>query len=549
MTSCPDRTHHNRRGWLLGCALLAAFAASGYAQGASPAAQAPGKTVDEIRNLRREIAARPRPLVIHGDGRPMDPALDELEKGSPPLIFPHLPGTHTSALTYSLIHQFNVARLYRSRVAQEWPAGYVQKLYGDGPDGLQRYIDFCRQQGYEAWFAMRANDTHDGSDNEHGRMRWESNPYKQRHPEWLHGTRDQPPPFGRWSAMDYARPEVREQVFRLLQEVCQNYDIDGIQLDFNRHLNIFKSVAWGGEVSEEEVQMITGLMRRLRRMMDEEGARRGRPILFCVRTPDSTDYARAVGLDVETWMQQGLIDVWAIGGYFQLQDLAVSVRVARRYHCQVWATMDRSALPLTSADPNTRRNWQESGVNSVEGYRGRAMLAWHAGVNSIDLFNFFVVPGQPHFGLLTELGDPKKLAWLDKLYVPDPLGNGRAGRWLKDGDRFFNRPVFAAGPLTRDKSRTVYIPVADDLPAAPANRRKASVTLDVVAQHIRAPGDLVVRFNDTTLSPIGQDLTYRVDPAIVKRGDNGVTLTLTAGADGGVHLEDLRLWIRYEPVP
>jgi hypothetical protein len=47
---------------------------------------------------------------MHADGRPMDPALDEVEKGSAPLIFPYLPGTHTSALTYSLIHQFNVAR-------------------------------------------------------------------------------------------------------------------------------------------------------------------------------------------------------------------------------------------------------------------------------------------------------------------------------------------------------------------------------------------------------------------------------------------------------
>jgi hypothetical protein len=525
--------------------LLCVFLAGSAFSAAPPSAT---KTVEEIQTLRREMAARPRSLVMNADGRPMDPALDELEKGATPLIFPHLPGTDVSALTYSLIHQFNVARLYRSKVAREWPPGYVQKLYGDGPDGLQVYIDFCRQHSFEAWFAMRANDTHDAADSEHGRLRWESNLYKQQHPEWLHGTRDRPPPFGRWSAVDYARAEVRQQVFLLLEEVCRNYDVDGIQLDFNRHLNILKSVAWGGDATADEVQAITHLMRRLRTMMDEEGARRGRPILLAVRTPDSAEYARAVGLDVRTWMQEGLIDVWAIGGYFELQDLAVSVRLARQHGCQVWSTMDVSAMPAQSADPDVRGNWQRSGVNSVEGYRGRAMNAWRAGVDAIDLFNFFVVPGQPHFGLLEELHDPAKLAWLDKLYVPDPLGNGRAGRWLKEGDRFFTRPVFKAGPLTPEQSRTVHLRVGDDLSAAAANGRTADVRLEVVAQGIATPADLDVQWNDITLPP-GEALRYVVDPATVKAGDNRVTLTLKAGARANAHLEDLRLWIRYRTTP
>ena len=59
---------------------------------------------------------------------------------------------------------------------------------------------------------------------------------------------------------------------------------------------------------------MTDLMRRLRAMMDEEGARRGRPILLSVRTPDSAEYCRALELDVRTWMKEGLIDAWVVGG-------------------------------------------------------------------------------------------------------------------------------------------------------------------------------------------------------------------------------------------
>ena len=54
------------------------------------------------------------------------------EPNAPPCLLPELPGTQTDACTYSLTHQFSVARLYRSEVAREWPPGIIQKMYGDG---------------------------------------------------------------------------------------------------------------------------------------------------------------------------------------------------------------------------------------------------------------------------------------------------------------------------------------------------------------------------------------------------------------------------------
>ncbi|PYV11056.1 MAG: hypothetical protein DMG07_20160 [Acidobacteria bacterium] len=380
---------------LLLLALICVGGLAGSALESRPASRpGAGMTIAQVRKLRLQAAARRRPLVVHGDGRPMDVRDDVLEKNEAALIFPSLPGTRTSALTYSLMHQFNVARLYRSKVAQEWPAGYVRKLYGDGPDGLQRYIDFCRAHGYEAWYAMRANDTHDAGNDSHGRMRLDSCDFKKQHPEFLHGTRGNPPPFGRWSGLDYAQPLVREQVFRIFQEVCRNYEIDGLQLDFFRHLNMFKSVAWGGSAADQEVAAMTDLMRRLRAMMDEEGARRGRPILLSVRTPDSAEYCRALGLDVRTWMKEGLIDAWVVGGYFQLQDWSESVRLGHKYGCQVWASLDESRLPLRGGTVRSVPDWRASGVNATEGYRGRALNAWRAGVDSIILFNFFFLPGE-----------------------------------------------------------------------------------------------------------------------------------------------------------
>ena len=32
--------------------------------------------------------------------------------------------------------------------------------------------------------------------------------------------------------MDYGRPEIRDLAFRFVEEVCRNYDVDGVELDF-----------------------------------------------------------------------------------------------------------------------------------------------------------------------------------------------------------------------------------------------------------------------------------------------------------------------------
>ena len=53
-------------------------------------------------------------------------------------------------------------------------------------------------------------------------------------------------PFARWSAVDYTHQEIRELAYRILEEACENYEVDGIELDFNREPYVFRSVALGG---------------------------------------------------------------------------------------------------------------------------------------------------------------------------------------------------------------------------------------------------------------------------------------------------------------
>ena len=507
------------------------------------AKQAESTRLDAIKAHRKKEARRKRRLVVHSDGYPMTAEhRGVFEPTAPPSVFPQLAGTQTDACTYSLVHQFPIARLYRSKVAQEWPPGIIQKMYGDGPDGLDSYIDLCRKNDFEAFWAMRMNDTHDASDGPHGLMRWQSNLWKQAHTEYLVAKRGTPLRYGQWSALDYARPEVGEKVFRVLEEVCRNYEIDGLLLDFFRHLPTFKTTVMGGKAKPEEVEMLTDLFRRIRRMADAVGVQRGRPILLAIRAPDSLGYAKALGLDIEQWMKEDLIDIWIATGYFRLQDWSQTVASAHEHGVQLWAALDESRIA------------KRENRNSLEIYRARIQNAWNAGVDAVWLFNFFYGRDDPQFKLLTEAGDSDSLARKNKIYVTEARGRGGASRFLKDGDRFFTRPrtVSPSDPVTLTPNETATIPllVGDDVQAVDEHGDTTQVTLRIQASPGSGRDDLIVRFNDHVLKNerrAGNWVEYIVRPAIVKQGPNQVIIARGPGARRDPVLRDLQLAIRYKP--
>ncbi|MBN2292475.1 MAG: VCBS repeat-containing protein [Pirellulales bacterium] len=499
----------------------------------------------EIVKLRKQAAGRKRGIVFHSDGMAMDPKKRFLEHSD--CILPHLPGTKTDACTYSLIHQFPAVRLYRSKVGDEWPPGIIKKMYGDGPDGLEEYIAFCRENGYEAFWAMRTNDTHDAGGDSHGKRRWNSNKWKQDHQELLVGAKDRKPPYAQWTAFDYARSEVREKVFHVLEEVCTNYDIDGILLDFFRHPPTFKSTAWGDEAGNEERAMLSEMFARVRNMADEIGARRGRPILLAVRTPDSPGYCKALGLDIEHWMKEDLIDIWIASGYFRLQEWKETVVFGHKHGVQVWASMDE---PRVQGRVNSR---------SLEAYRARIMNAWRAGVDAVWMFNFFYKPDQRQFKLLSEAHDIESLAHTDKLYVADARGQSCAGRYLKNGTRFFTRPKMFSpqSPTTLENNERliVNLRVGDDLGSAGGKGLSPQVMLAIYASPGSGRGDLDVNFNGTRLEKYMSlsDPDYEkcwialaVSPSLVKPGINRIEITRGSDSRAKPVLRDMQLLIKYK---
>lgn len=491
--------------------------------------------LDQLREARKLLAHRQRRVVFNNDGCdclyfPNNEQLTVekfLERRTTPLA-----GTQVDTISYCTISSgfgFFTHRTKAGVVLTRQPGDYgvrpdtrnvTQELIEMGTDCLQAVLEFAHRNKMECFWSMRMNDTHDAA-HRPDKPYLLYPPLKEQHPDWLVGDPVKRSRYGRWSSVDYARPEIRELAFRFIEEVCQNYDVDGVELDFFRHLCFFKSTAHGGKASQEERDMMTELMRRVRAMTEEVGLKRKRPILIMVRVPDSVGFNRDMGLDVERWLKDGLFDLLVTTCYFRLNPWETSVALGHRYGVPVYPCISDSRV---KGESRFRRG-------SVESYRGQAMEAWAAGADGIHLFNLFDVFG-PRSPVFSEIGDPKTLRTMNKLYFVT-VRDGNPESWLAGGVKYRKLPVLTPTAPRRIGARqplALDLRIGEDFPAD----TKAQVTLHAQLPMLRDARDVTVRFNGHELGGgklVKDWLDLPVNPAWVRKGANRVEIVVNPKGD------------------
>ncbi len=383
----------------------------------------------DLATARREAAARPRRIIMNNDGNDCRGDIEGeahtaealLARRTTPLI-----GSQVDAIFYctgvfnSYTHQSTETELRIESPNDE--RTWADELIAQGRDALQIMIDFCRANGLEVFWSMRMNDTHDSSP-AYAMLMAE---WKRAHPELMMAPERTSFPYGggRWSALDYGRPEVREKVFRILLDVVTRYDVDGIELDFFRHPVYFKPAMTGDPVPREQCDLMTELLARVRGMVDVVAAKRRRAILIAVRVPDSIPFARGIGLDLVRWLEDGLVDLLIGSGYIHLEPWENWAALGRRYGVHAYACLSASRL----VDPSNPEDEAD-----LELWRGEALRAWEAGVDGIYTFNRF----DPSSPLFRELGDPELLRTLPRTYRFIRGSGGHQRTWLKGGEQYF----------------------------------------------------------------------------------------------------------------
>ena len=172
------------------------------------------------------------------------------------------------------------------------------KIIDQRPDYLQALNDRARSRGLDFFASLRMNDCHESPV-------WKSmdtlSRYRKEHPQFLLGDAVHP---GFSTGFDFAHAPVRERRYRIVEELATCYQLDGIELDFLRHPAYFKP-----DEAYRNRHLITGLVRRVRALLDRHKEETGRRVRLAVRVATPVEISLRMGLDLETWIREGLPDL------------------------------------------------------------------------------------------------------------------------------------------------------------------------------------------------------------------------------------------------
>ena len=457
----------------------------------------------QMKRARAEAARRVGGLAINND------CVDTQNRTAKEYIAARLApmaDTQIGLVTHETIDMDNVM-VYPSKVVETVNSHLIRA----GHDPVAMALEFCHANGIPYLPSIRMNDIHDSMNTPGNWNRWSV--WKREHLEYLMG---QPGDYQKhpnwsikawWSAKNFEVAEVRDRQFRVLEEMCRNYDLDGLELDFLRSPIFFPPTFDMKPVEPKHSEIMNNFVRRVRKMTEHTARERGRPVLLAVRVPMSVQRSLAIGLDVQTWFEEDLADILVVGGGYvpmaMTQSVQAMVEFARPFDVPVYACISASGMQ------------EKNGWDSVEAYRGAAMNIFHAGAG-VYLFNFpygLLPNGKAHqysvrntspkqAQLYDELGSVATLKGRDKVYgidyIIEPQFGGSTRPGLVVPDRL---------PLTLKPGGTVTakLPVGEDIEANAPKGKTAHARLRLRLSRAGLTDDLTVRFNGQTLSRVPAD--------------------------------------------
>ena len=377
-----------------------------------------------------------------------------------------------------------------------------RSLDQQGVDPMRVFVDRAHEKGLEFFACLRMNDAHG-----YARL---SKFWQENQDLLLDDVK-----------FDYARERTRRFRLRQIEEVCRKYDIDGFEMDFMRWPHYFRKPA-------KDMGLMTRFVRDVRRMMDEVGRERNKRLVLMATVPRTIGECEQIGLDVRTWVTEGIIDLLAAKNfiYFE-QDLPV----------KQWAALVKgTGIALYAGF--------EHG-DALEPFRAGAARYFRDGADGIYFYNFgsFGQPPNP-LGrqILFELSDPKRLAGQDKHYVL--LGGGPCA--VKGGDPR-SPQLQVPAEVSAKASKRFEMDIADDVPAALASGSLRDVKLILTTN--AKTGDLRCAINgrqiEAGLRAVRDGHWEAALPGSgVKTGTNTLTLVNTSPAT--VTIDSVEILVRYE---
>ncbi|MCZ6679917.1 MAG: family 10 glycosylhydrolase [Candidatus Poribacteria bacterium] len=459
-----------------------------------------------------------------------------------------------------------------------WPSEVLPRTENVFPKWWQAGIDpvavlltEARKRGREVFFSYRIN----GSDNDDlfdpPHPLDQPIPLKAAHPNWL---------IRKWHPYwDFSFQGVRDLKLKIVREVAQMYDFDGIQIDFARIPVLFPA----GEQWERR-DVLTDFMRQVRTALLEVEKKRERPLLLAARVPEDLIGCHFDGMDVETWVRDFLVDILVIGTRTANVDIAAFRRITTGIPIKLYPSWD---------DHHSSDGYRQP---DLEIWRGVCANWWRQNPDGMHTFNLMLPSPQSAQNLdlrpsprwetqrqvFGEIGSPETLSGVDKVFFVERRGGGHGEsvvpspeNWWTPRHMYFQTNMLAPLPTAlADDGRAdslFTLNVADDVNVAAETIHQITLHLAIsdstaealsVSNRLREIGTQIeVRINNLRL---GDARTETVDALKVDSFKDWLIFTvprryLAVGANlvgvrlnqrppsvvGPIQIEKLELHVRY----
>jgi hypothetical protein len=393
-------------------------------------------------------------------------------------------------------------------------------------------VEYGHRLGWKVIPIVRMNDPHDQF------FRYEVSRFKRHNPQlmlghgkypinWEIGFKGLPSDLKKgidsftWGMFDFAHKEVREHKLAIIEEFLTRWDNDGISLDFDRDPRYFRESG-----KAENAAMMTELIRNVKAIVDRLAKERQRRLYFHVRVIPKIAACVDRGLDVVTWVKQGLIDAISPGcGYMTMTlDLKPWLELVRDKPCWIYPSIN---------------HWR-----TTEETRAWAQLMYARGAHGLNLFNYgHLLHGHnahtpprsqalnsvwysevhpDYYRVLHELRENKDFEFRNKRYVLESVSRetdveGNAGQASRDY-RAIDDIVL---PVSLKPGRhRVPFGFADDCRKAQQSGAVPQITLRLKITNYTPPDDFDVSMNGAVLV----HETRRARAVFIMNNDTWVTM-------------------------
>lgn len=361
-------------------------------------------------------------------------------------------------------------------------------------------------------------------------------------------------------AYDFANELVQEDKLALVREMLDGYGADGIELDF-----MFYPAYFRPDEVEASIPIMNDYVARIRQTANEIGTRQGREIPIMARVFHRREDNLGIGLDVETWLKDGSVDI-VVG---QVSDFLFDTGLSdARWMAD--AANDGGAAAYIR--PPRHVYDERTLAPYIEMYRALSQTLEVQGFSGMYLGYLPWPFDNEQYQILREAALPQSMSRRNKRYVLQP-------RESQSPATSVEAPRQLPADLKEGETVTATIYVADNIEPAIADREIRKPVLTLRFSNFCIEDDIEFRFNGSVLARDQAEITderamhmpklpgwhrgevyappgtavhwfrWKLNPAIVNQGENVIEIEckeFEKRAGFTRSLNGIEVWMRYK---